>query len=182
VDFTNRANSVGGHPFAEPPYAGLLVSLISHMRSNTVSAGRFREPPGLIDGPGEGFLNEDVFSHLHTSQCRDRVGVIGCGNLDRIDVPMLCVQHPPKVPVERGIGELASGPAGPLLVHIAQSDHVAVIRKPGDVTTSLAAATNGRDVEPLIGREIAAKSNASSSPCGGATRCHGCSPQDESPA
>ena len=98
VHFADGSEHAGGDQLVDAPRAFHGVALIAHLRDDLRLARRPREESRLLHGVRERLLHVHVLARLHRDVRGDGVQMIGRGDDDGVDVPLL-VEHRAEVVV-----------------------------------------------------------------------------------
>ena len=108
------------------PRRVVRISLVAHLRCDVVLLLCLCEEPRFPRRPGEGFLQIDVFTHLHARQGASGVHVVRWTNYDRINVLGGFVEHLAEILVSRGLGKRREPLLSALPIAIRECDHILV--------------------------------------------------------
>ena len=173
MDLSHGADDARLHPLINESSVVARVAVVAHLRHDLRPLRRVAQHARFVDGPGQRLLDEDVLAELHRRFRNDRVGVIGRGHEDGVDI-LLLLEHLPKVGVALrfriGVLQLRRGrirlpvpadePSGDGFVDEAEVD----VRERHDVLATrdelrgiagtLRAAPDDGDVQPVAGRFV----------------------------
>ena len=146
-------------PLAEDADRVGRVPLVAELRDDVVLLGGLHQPADLIDRVGQGLFAVDVLAALDGGHGRHRVGMVGRGHHDRVDLLVELVKHLAEVAVLPGLGPFLEGGGGAAAaVDVAERDDV-LDAQAVQIVPSPAADADAGDAELLAGRGLAALRN-----------------------
>ena len=129
LHLAHRPDDAGLDPLADEPGAVVGVALVPHLGDDALLAGHRGQGARLGDGPGEGLLAVDVLAAPHRLHRDDRVGVVGSGDDDRVEVGLV-VEHAPVVGVGARLGIEGERARGVPEVDVAERRDVLAVAPP----------------------------------------------------
>ncbi len=96
----------------------MSVALIAHLSDDSMFASILGQQSGFFDRVRERLLTVDMFSLLDRDEGGVRVGVVGGGDGDSVDVMLLFFEHHPEVLIAPRLWKTLEGVRGPCIIHV----------------------------------------------------------------
>ena len=122
MQFAHVAQRSRGDPFAGAAGGFTGIGGGGHLRGHAGFARGLHHQTQLVHGSRKGFDTTDVFAAAQRGQNDERMRVIRCAAIDRVDLVALSGQHLPEIAVAPGLGPVVVGLLGVGIVHVAQGD------------------------------------------------------------
>ena len=155
VRFHHIADRAGPDDFGGHPLALVREALVAHLGGDLVFHGRLLEQAGLPRSARQRLLDIHVLASLDTGKGHRGMHEIGDSDGDRVDVLLFLVEHDAEVLIEGKLLVALDTGRGAIEIHIAEGHDVL---RPGgavQVSTALAAAADGRDIQFVVVRFVA---------------------------
>lgn len=132
------------------------VDLDAHLGDEAFLFGVVLNLTAFVDVVGEGFLAIDVFAELHGGHGHGGVKVVGCGDVDAVNVAAFFVEHFPPVCVDFGFGEALFELFGTSGIDFGTGDEVYVLCRGngGEVRHGHTATAEAGMAKSLAGRVL----------------------------
>ncbi len=153
VHFVNGTDGAGLDPFDNAPAIIVRVTLIAHLRHDTCSFRLLEKHTRLSHRSRERLLDVDVLAQIHCCYGRDRMGVVGRGDNDGVDVRLHLIEHLPKIGISRSVGKAFEGFGRAVPVDIRQRDDILACHLLQIVAAHAAGSDRG-DVQLVAGRRV----------------------------
>ena len=155
VGFSDIANFAGPDDFGGGAVGFVRETLVPHLRGDLVFSGGVQQQPGFPGGAGQGLFAVDVLAALHAGEGHGGVHVVGNADGDRVDILEFLVKHDAEIFVLGNVRIFGEVCACAVFVDVAHGDDGFGLRGIVKVNASLAAATDGGNVQFVVVRLVA---------------------------